>query len=958
MSIFGPANTVTAADIAGLEDSLQFFQSSAANQQTVAGSIQAGNTTVAAYAAQLLNANISFSQVAMGVSCIELGVAQTTAELDTWSTGFLPAQVTNAINHGFNPTVYAAESLGLALAGEPEFAAFTGLNATQFAQQVSTLTGVNQAVIQTWVANWTHFYTPVAQGGIGGSTFGLSITAAAYGAALGDAVGVALLNPTSANLQTVISTNAQGETVIQGDVANHLLDIATGQYTPGTACGLLPQHTPLQGEAGSSAGGLKLTIDVDHLTATTTGAIFDGSPAGNPPLGTTNTLNTGDVLIDSFGDGTLNYTAVHTFFGANDPFAQGVTMDGISDVFITNLAEGGEPAGFAGNITGLLNLTIVGGSTSDGDVQVGSDGAGLHTALETLTINGGIHGGDVNIWIDSGALTGAELLDINLSGVDVFVDINVTGGTNTYGELFVHSNTAANHIDLDAVVPTVTVDGDQHLEICGDALNQDSLETFNASAASGGVEAFFDGPDPGGVAVTGGDGDDDFWFLTLTGTSGETTFTTDDTVDGGGGSNKLWLQAFEGALLGAGVGANITNIDTIVHTTYFDPCFEDCSFQPMTGDLTVDAAEAGSATALDLQGWYDFNDVTVDNIGNDFNVIVSGFELDDLNLSAATVLGDVHLTLAQDECVQQFDSTQTTLLVEDVNLISGGALIIESTGAADLNQVHDFDDEDADVEIVHSATGDVDLTLGTKFAPYNFDGGVVDAHSFEANLTLFVGAGHQTVFGGLGDDTIDVVVQNANEADHFDLSAGGNDTVVFEDVDTNDGDPLTSANYTTITGFEVANDTIAIDVLAPFQIDLQSTNGNDVAPGDAVSIYPLIFGVDDDLSNVDVNFIKFALPVSSVGFDFQETFDFYMGVFATGTDIDVDANANLILMAMYDTNGGNMVLFTVEPDTAGTVNQIDDGDDVDMIALVPMSQADYDAFGTTGLSFVNFPAVP
>ena len=45
------------------------------------------------------------------------------------------------------------------------------------------------------------------------------------------------------------------------------------------------------------------------------------------------------------------------------------------------------------------------------------------------------------------------------------------------------------------------------------ALNQDTLTTFDASAATGDVTAFFEGPNEGGVAVTGGDGNDNFWFL-------------------------------------------------------------------------------------------------------------------------------------------------------------------------------------------------------------------------------------------------------------------------------------------------------------------------------------------------------------------------------------------------------------------------------------------------------------
>ena len=295
----------------------------------------------------------------MAANCLLLGQTATLVDLDNQSTVFLPAQIAHAIANGFNQTVYAAEALGLALAGEPEFAAFTALDVNQFSIAVAGETGVSTAAIQQFVTNWVNFYTANPS-----ATFGLTITQASYGAAFGDAIGVALLNPTSAGLQTVISTNAQGETVIGGDVANDLLTIATGQYVEGIDCDLLPEHTPLQGEAGSS-GELTLTPLVDTPTTgfstgtggsfanLATGGVFLAGPGSNPPLGTTNTLNAGDNLQGS-QDGTsileLN-TIDSSFFGANDPFALSVTMNNVGTANILNQAD--DVAGFAGNITGL-----------------------------------------------------------------------------------------------------------------------------------------------------------------------------------------------------------------------------------------------------------------------------------------------------------------------------------------------------------------------------------------------------------------------------------------------------------------------------------------------------------------------------------------------------------------------------------------------------------------------------
>ena len=205
-----------------------------------------------------------------------LGTPRRSNTLTLLSTVFLPGQVQVALNNGFNPTVFAAESLGSALSTTTGFQSFVGLSVSQFAQSVSTLTGVNVSAIQTFVNNWTTFFTnnPIA-------LQGRTVTQAAYGSAFGDAVGVALLNPTTANLQTVVSTtpnvNQFIPNTIQGLTANALIDIATGQYETGKALGALKQHTDLQGEASVSQGGVFLTQNIDSPTAG-----FSLSPTGTP----------------------------------------------------------------------------------------------------------------------------------------------------------------------------------------------------------------------------------------------------------------------------------------------------------------------------------------------------------------------------------------------------------------------------------------------------------------------------------------------------------------------------------------------------------------------------------------------------------------------------------------------------------------------------------------------------
>ncbi len=91
---------------------------------------------------------------------IAVGDTATPNTLTFLSTKFLPAQVANAVAHGLNPTVYASEALGLALAGTTGFNTnFGDLNQTQFLQAVANATGVNPTAISGFLANWIVFYT-------------------------------------------------------------------------------------------------------------------------------------------------------------------------------------------------------------------------------------------------------------------------------------------------------------------------------------------------------------------------------------------------------------------------------------------------------------------------------------------------------------------------------------------------------------------------------------------------------------------------------------------------------------------------------------------------------------------------------------------------------------------------------------------------------------------------------
>ena len=113
MSLF--VRPVSASDLTQLQLGIEFFtDTNEANVEADLITDPPGTPTVYSYASQLLARNISLSQVAMAVDSLMFGETDNIGELTKLATQFLPAQVGVAVGAGLNPTVYAAEALGLA----------------------------------------------------------------------------------------------------------------------------------------------------------------------------------------------------------------------------------------------------------------------------------------------------------------------------------------------------------------------------------------------------------------------------------------------------------------------------------------------------------------------------------------------------------------------------------------------------------------------------------------------------------------------------------------------------------------------------------------------------------------------------------------------------------------------------------------------------------------------------
>jgi hypothetical protein len=393
MSLFGlPVSDV---DLTELQLGIEFFTkpSEASTEADRITNLQ--KSTVYSYASQLLDINISFSQVAMAVDSLMFGVTDNIAELTKLATVVLPPQVVNANTQGLNPTVYAAQALGLGLASgngtSQAFATYFGsLSAPEFASAAAIITGINSDAIEGWVSNWISFYdaNPSAHQG-------LSTTLAAYGAAFGDAVGTALLNPTFNGTIALLDSEVQSA----------LIDNAEGRYHPGIGLIAEPPHLPLQGEAVliPNAGG---AIDWVPVRGAGNYAQFVAGTQG------------ADLIINNAPSTTFTVDTQHYGNGANAVEVNAVGGHGNLLTLILGDSTAGDNLGEARlDQYSTAHIIVANGQDQIAQLSAGSDlvisGTG---SLFLGTVNGGAGGPFTQAITDTGVsleigLTAATMIN-------------------------------------------------------------------------------------------------------------------------------------------------------------------------------------------------------------------------------------------------------------------------------------------------------------------------------------------------------------------------------------------------------------------------------------------------------------------------------------------------------------------------------------------------------------------
>ncbi len=563
--------------------------------------------------------------------------------------------------------------------------------------------------------------TALVTNGTAPFTFSWQVTAT------GDA-GTATLNNADTQTPSVdFSSDAEGTFTLEVTVTdangNSASDSVDYELTP----------------SGSSAS-LTFTLNIDNLTGT------DGDDTFTAPSELvggvqTATLQTADRAAGGAGTDTLN--SIH-------PAATNFTPAATTGIEIWNLSLFANLTFAAANVTGVTeinsvdstgNLTVTGlGALPD----FGLMGTGAAQLLPTLTTAAtsaadddctlslsGVTAGSV-FTFTTGAANGIETLDIVSSGgVDnVLTTLGQTTGTS---------------------LVTCNVTGDTSLQIVN-ALPA-TITTVDANAFTGNLDVILPATN---TTVTGGTGDDIIGM--------GANYTTDDTLDGGDGTDALELDNTD-ANVGTTAQANVTNFETLTITELFTGTTTTSSFGSIT-TVNLDVGMNAGALTVPASSTVNYGEEgtnTATSTGAS-GITVSGVGISD---SLTLALNDADTGVAQ---------TVTVTGVETLDLQSN--LDLDGTAAdtvAGTNRIGNLTMVPTAGNGTINVTGTEDLTVALVITA-----GTINAGSFTENLLMTLNTTGATttsttatgITGGAGND----ILVGSTGADT--MSAGGGNNQV------------------------------------------------------------------------------------------------------------------------------------------------------------------------------------
>jgi len=280
-----------------------------------------------------------------------------------------------------------------------------------------------------------------------------------------------------------------------------------------------------------------LTTAVDNVIGTAGNDTILGTTAGNTVF-TGSTLTSGDAFNGGAGTDTLRVTAT-----SNATIVP--TLTSVENIEINSF---GTPTLNLVNSAGIQNITLANGS---GDANI--------TNLQALVTLGATNttGGTLDVDYAAQAVAGlSDVQNIAFNNAGLNTEAGRTAISVDGVETFAVTATGANVVNLVGTdVATITVAGAGSVDF---GQVGTTVETFNASASTGAITV--DVSSTTNVAVTGGSGNDQFIF--------GTSFTADDTVNGGAGFDTLIVEDAGNLSLAADAAPfnALTSIERVVFT--------------------------------------------------------------------------------------------------------------------------------------------------------------------------------------------------------------------------------------------------------------------------------------------------------------------------------------------------------------------------------------------------------
>jgi hypothetical protein len=279
-----------------------------------------------------------------------------------------------------------------------------------------------------------------------------------------------------------------------------------------------------------------LTLGPDNINTAADNVVFNA-----PLVSQVATLQTGDSIIDTGANGTLNAT-----FNPLSVALIGATIQGVSTWNLTNLSNSPQPISADTLVSSLLTLNDV---NSIGPISVGVTGASLQSALTSVGLSN--TNSQLVVLITASALSGTnDSLAVNLDNAGVVgsyaqltvgPDSNATNGYENWNINSTGNNLVVPSGGSATSAKTMTFSGSGNMTASVFDNSFANLTTINASSTTGNVTITGEGSAGLLTVVQGGSGNDTFDLSAAAYTPALIDAMT--TLNGGGGTNTLILNS-------------------------------------------------------------------------------------------------------------------------------------------------------------------------------------------------------------------------------------------------------------------------------------------------------------------------------------------------------------------------------------------------------------------------------